>query len=165
MGVFSLGWTGKAVASALGVVPVFLAIPFFAKNFQVRPEAFMPWYFLGAALGVGSWICLDGRAADLFRGREIVLPIVAIGLTFGAVTNYTLFQSIGFAPNPGLPPVIFGSASIVLFVLSAVLANQLPQFFNPVRTDLDRILGILLVLAGLFLVAGGWPTVRALFGK
>ena len=140
-------------------------IPFFAKNFQVKPQVFTTWYFGGVSFGVAAWISFSGRAGDLLPGGGVILAIFSIGLTVGAVANTLLFQAIDLAPNPGLPAVIYSASSIVVFTLSAAFAARLPKFFNPVQTDADRFLGILLVLGGLFLIAGGWSTVRALFGK
>lgn len=41
------------------------------------------------------------------------------------------------------------------FVLSAGLATTYPALFKPVNTEFARVAGILLVLAGLYLLAGG----------
>jgi hypothetical protein len=84
-----------------------------------------------------------------------LLAIIAIGVVFGTFANGSLFQAIGIAPNPGLPPVIYASASMVVFFLSALLASTAPSLFKPVSLELGRLAGILLVLGGLYLLAGG----------
>lgn len=81
--------------------------------------------------------------------------ILAIGMLFGAYANGSLFQSVSLAPNPGLPPVIYSTSSVFVFLLAAMLASVAPRLFDPVSIDLSRALGLLLVLAGLYLVAGG----------
>jgi hypothetical protein len=55
---------------------------------------------------------------------------------------------------------MYAGASVIVFFASAALADRLPRFFDRVNTDLDRFLGILLVLAGVFLLAGGWPLLK-----
>ncbi len=64
MGLISLGWFWKAVGAALFIAPAFLTIPFFAKNFQVKPEVFTTWYFGGVSFGVAAWISFSGRATS-----------------------------------------------------------------------------------------------------
>ncbi len=69
---------------------------------------------------------------------------------------------MSLAPNPALPPVIYATSSLLVFLLSALLASTLPALFNPVSTELSRIAALLLVLMWLYLVAGGtMPGVRA----
>ena len=156
-------WLWLSVFATICVVPTFLSIPYFARNFRVKPETFMAWYFAGASVGVGAWLCLAGRGSELFADRWGVLGgITAIGLTFGTLANSSLFRAVALAPNPGMPPVIYSAASVVVFLASAALARHLPGYFNQVSTDPDRLLGILLAIAGLFLTAGGWPLLKAL---
>ena len=77
------------------------------------------------------------------------------------VANGSLFQAVSLAPNPALPPVIYATSSVLVFLLSALLASTLPALFNPVSTELSRIAALLLVLMWLYLVAGGtMPGVR-----
>ena len=162
MSTFSTAWLWLSVLATLCILPAFLAIPYFLKNYQVKPDVFMTWYFAGVSVGVALWIWFSGRGADLFpeKALNVIAAMLVIGLTFGAVANSSLFKSIALAPNPGLPPVIYSASSVVVFVASALLASHLPRYFNPVNTDIDRFVGILFVIGGLFLVAGGWPLVR-----
>jgi threonine/homoserine/homoserine lactone efflux protein len=55
---------------------------------------------------------------------------------------------------------MYSGASVIVFLASAALADRLPRFFDRVNTDFDRFLGILLVIAGVFLIAGGWPLLK-----
>ena len=162
MGSGSTGWIWFAAFATVSVTRVFISIPFFAKNFQVTPETFTAWYFASVSVGIGLWLWLDGRAADLHPGGlRAAAGIVLVGLSFGAAANGLLFRAVSLAPNPGLPPVVYSGASVIVFLASAALADRLPRFFAQVNTDLDRFLGILLVLAGAFLIAGGWPLLKA----
>ena len=105
----------------------------------------LPIFYLSAAKG------LQAVAPPL----AVALGILAIGMVFGAFANGSLFQAVTLAPNPGLPPVVYATSSMFVFLLSALLANALPALFNPVSTELSRLAGLLLVLAGLYLLAGG----------
>jgi hypothetical protein len=64
-----------------------------------------------------------------------------------------------------MPPVIYSGASVIVFLGAAALADRLPRFFTHVNTDLDRFLGILLVITGVFLTAGGWSLLREAVGR
>ncbi len=159
-------WLWCSAVATVSVAPVLLAIPFFARHFHVKPEAFTLWYFASVAGGIALWLALAGRAADLSPGGAgAALGIVLVGVTFGAAANGFLFQAIALAPNPGLPSVMYAGASVIVFFASAALAHRLPMFFGRVNTDLDRFVGIVLVLAGMFLIAGGWPLLRGTAGR
>ena len=148
-------WIIKAIAATASVVPVFIAIPFFRKNYGVDALVFMSWYFGAAAVSVAIYLAASGRGGELVPRAPVTIAIVIIGLTLGALANGQLFQAVIAAPNPGLPPVVYATASVFVFLLSALFAAALPQFFAPVSAGPMHLVGIVLVLAGLFLLAGG----------
>lgn len=148
-------WFMKSVVATLSVTPTFIAIPLFKHRFGVDPLIFMVWYFLGASAGIMVYCTAAGRAAELLPPILPLATIVAIGLVCGAAANGSLFQAVGLAPNPGLPPVIYATSSMIVFALSILLATTLPGLFKPVSFDLGRLAGIVLVLFGLYLLAGG----------
>ena len=155
-------WFTKSVLATLAIVPAFIAIPFFRKNFGVDPLVFLIWYFGGTALSIATYLSLDRGLQAIAPELPALIGILAIGMIFGALANGSLFQAVNLAPNPGLPPVIYATSSVFVFVLAALLASALPALFSPVTTDLSRVAGLLLVLAGLYLVAGGtMPGFRA----
>jgi len=161
MGTGGPGWLWFSAVATVSVAPVLISIPFFAKHFQVKPEAFTTWYFASVSIGVALWLWVAGRAADLLPGGPgSALGIVLVGLSFGAAANGFLVRAVSVAPNPGLPSVMYSGASVIVFLASAALADRLPRFFDQVNTDLDRFLGILLVIGGVFLIAGGWPLLK-----
>jgi len=161
MGTGSTGWLWFSALATVWITPVFVSIPYFGRHFQVKPDVFTAWYFASVGVGVAVWLCVSGHAADLLPGRPaVVLGIVLVGLVFGTVANSCLFRAVSLAPNPGLPPVIYSGASVIVFWGSALLANYLPRLFAQVNTDIDRFLGILLIIAGVFLTAGGWPLLK-----
>ena len=64
--------------------------------------------------------------------------ILLIGIFFGAFANGSLFHAMGLAPNPGLPPVIYATASLVVFGLSAALATSVPLFVKHTKNRACR---------------------------
>jgi hypothetical protein len=148
-------WFSKSIIATFFVVPAFIAIPFFKTRFGVDPMVFLIWYFIGTALSISLYFIFVGKGAALVPSTNLVLAFIAIGLAFGSVANGSLFQAVGLAPNPGIPPVIYATSSIVVFFLSLFLAARFPAAFKPVSADISRLAGIFLVLFGLYLLAGG----------
>jgi len=148
-------WFSKSIIATFFVVPAFIAIPFFNTRFNVDPLVFLVWYFIGTALSISIYFVVIGKASVLLPSPNLVLAFVAIGLAFGSIANGSLFQAVSIAPNPGIPPVIYATSSIVVFFLSLFLASKFPAAFKPVSADISRLAGIFLVLFGLYLLAGG----------
>lgn len=154
-------WFVKSLVATVCIVPSFLAIPFFKTKFGIDPLVFLVWYFSGTAASIAVVWLLSGRAAELAPALPQLSAIIAIGVAFGALANGLLFQAIGLAPNPGLPPVVYATSSMIVFVLSVALASSFPELFRPATAELSRIAGIVLVLAGLYLLAGGKFTMES----
>lgn len=155
-------WFTKSLLATLAIVPSFIAIPFFRRHFGVDPLVFVLWYFGGTALSIALFLSVGRGLQAIAPPLPALVGILAIGMIFGAFANGSLFQAVSLAPNPGLPPVIYATSSVLVFLLSALLANALPALFNPVSTELSRVAGLLLVLGGLYLLAGGTvPGLRA----
>jgi hypothetical protein len=148
-------WFAKSILATVSIVPAFIAIPFFKYKFGVDPLIFLVWYFGATAVSIAVFWSLGAGTDELVPATPVVLTIIAIGVVFGTLANGSLFQAVGIAPNPGLPPIIYASSSMIVFFLSALLASALPSLFKPVSVELSRVAGILLVLAGLYLLAGG----------
>lgn len=148
-------WFGKSVLATFCVVPAFIAIPFFKGRYGVDPMVFLIWYFIGTSLSISVYFVVVGKAAVLVPSLGLVTTFIAIGVVFGSVANGSLFQAVGLAPNPGIPPVIYATSSIVVFFLSLFLASRFPAAFTQVTADASRLIGIFLVLFGLYLLSGG----------
>jgi len=148
-------WFVKSLIATVAIVPAFLAIPFFKDRCGVDPLVYLFWYFMATAISIAVYWAASGRASTLVPPAGVLMAIILIGVVFGAFANGSLFQAMGLAPNPGLPPVIYATASLAVFGLSAALANLFPLFFKPVETDLSRLAGVVLVIFGLYLLAGG----------
>jgi hypothetical protein len=148
-------WLAKSILATVCVVPAFIAIPLLKFRYGIDPLVFLVWYFGATALSIAVFWGFSGRAAELVPPVPLLIVIVLIGTVFGALANGALFQAIGLAPNPGLPPVIYATSSMIVFVLAAALSGSFPALFKPVSMELSRIVGIVLILGGLYLLAGG----------
>ena len=148
-------WFSKSFLATLCIVRSFIAIPFMKFRYGVDPLVFLSWYFGATAISIAVYLSLSGRGAEIMPPMPVLAVILLIGAVFGALANGALFQAIGLAPNPGLPPVMYATSSMLVFFLSVALASSFPALFKPVVADPGRVIGIVLVLAGLFLLAGG----------
>ncbi|MAI50098.1 MAG: hypothetical protein CMM16_06030 [Rhodospirillaceae bacterium] len=148
-------WFSKSILATFCIVPSFIAIPFMKFRFGIDPLLFLAWYFGATAISIMAYLALSGRSGEILPPASILAVILLIGATFGALANGSLFQAIGLAPNPGLPPAIYATSSMLVFFLSVALAGTCPTLFKPVIADFGRIAGIGLILAGLYLLAGG----------
>ena len=148
-------WFAKSLLATVSIVPSFIAIPFFKFRYGVDPLIFLTWYFGATSLSIALYIWISGRAGELVPEGPVLISILVIGAVFGALANGSLFQAIGLAPNPGLPPVMYATSSMLVFFLSIALAGSFPALFKPVVADLERVAGIGLILFGLYLLAGG----------
>ena len=148
-------WFAKSILATICIVPSFIAIPFIKFRYGVDPLVFLAWYFAATAVSIVLYLLLSGRGGEIVPPAPVLIAILLIGAIFGALANGALFQAIGLAPNPGLPPVMYATSSMIVFFLSVALASSFPALFKPVVADLDRVAGIVLILTGLFLLAGG----------
>lgn len=146
------GWFPRALISLFLVVPSWMSVPFFHKNLGIRPEVFVLWYFSALAFGVGIW--LRSQGSGLWPSTIGCISIILIGLVFGASAHIFLFSAVLKAPNPGVVVAISGAASAVVFVLSLVLGNFFPKYFNAVSFNYAQLMGVLLVISGVFIL--GW---------
>ena len=143
-------WFYKALISLFLVVPGWMASSFCHKNFGVKPEVFVVWYFLAVASGITVWLRIQG--INIWPSTAGCLMIILIGLTFGPVAHILLFRAVVEAPNPGMVVAISGAASAVVFGLSLALGNFFPKYFDIAAFRYNHILGILLVISGVFLL-------------
>lgn len=144
-------WLGQSMIAMLCLIPAWLAIGFFDKHYQVRPDVFLIWYLLGIAITSALFggtplpaIVSAGRAA---------WAILLIGLTIGAAANILLFRAVAAAPNPGLPVAIANAASVGVFLVAALLAKSAPASFPAVKADGWSFLGVVLTVIGAAIIA------------
>ena len=147
-----MNWFAKSVLAMLFFIPAVMAVPFFLKNFQIRPELTMLWWIVGAAIGIYSWLLFSGKhtfgipqPAELF--------IVVLGIVFSAAANILLAQAVSTAPNPGIPIAVVGVNSLVVYLIANPLARVLPRNFTAVEYDPVTIVGIGLIVTGLGIIA------------
>ncbi|MBI2039398.1 MAG: hypothetical protein HYT22_03960 [Candidatus Niyogibacteria bacterium] len=144
-------WLWQSVISMLCLIVPWLSIGFFDRNFQVRPDVFLIWYFLGVA--ATSMFFGGAPFTAIAPSWKLVGGMLFVGLTFGAIANLLIFRAVAVAPNPGLPLAIVNVSSVAVFVISALLARWIPDHFSPVKTDLWSATGVLLTIIGASLIA------------
>lgn len=149
-----LGWFGRsAIAAALFIVP-FLSVNFFVRNFHLRPEIILVWYFVGLALGTLSLLFSFKMVSWQELSPTIPLLTVAFfGFIFGSLPNILLYQAIPAAPNPGLPMAIINVATVITFLAAIGLAKVLPQWFEAAKFDWVHLGGIILTALGVALLS------------
>ncbi|MBI2552084.1 hypothetical protein HYW17_02175 [Candidatus Uhrbacteria bacterium] len=139
------------MVAMLCLVPAWLAIGFFDRNYQIKPDVFLIWYFLGIA--ITSVLFGGSSLSTIVPSGKLVLAILLIGLTIGAIANILLFRAVAGAPNPGLPVAIANVASVGVFLVAALLSRWAPNYFNSVKTDGWSFLGVVLAIIGASLIA------------
>lgn len=150
MNTSGLGWVWMSLIAMVMIIPSWLGPSFFEKNFHVRPEVFMIWYFVGVVLGSSSFLT--------FRGISVIpsfpawILILGIGFTLGTIVNILLFAAIPIAPNPSLPPAIVNVSSVGVFIAAFLLWRLLPAYFSKVQFDIYHLLGMLVTIVGLYVM-------------
>src|SRR4051812_14969498 len=126
-----MSWLCQSLVAVLCLIPVWLAIGFFEKNFQIKPQVFVIWYFLGVV--ITSALCGGGTLSSLMPSFKSVGGVLLVGLTLGAIASILLFRAIGSAPNPGLPVAMSNVASVGVFLVAALLSRWAPSYFSSVK--------------------------------
>jgi len=149
--ILSLGWAGRAILGTLLIVPSWISIGFFEKNFRVPPEVFLLWYFAGMIPFVGLYLLSQGTPI-IPTPLPVFVGIVMMGFFFAGPANILLFSAVGTAPNPGLAVAISSTASMLVTLLSIFFAYVVPKYFRSIEITSDHILGVLLTLMGIYLM-------------
>lgn len=147
----SSNWITQSFLSVAFLIPAWLAIGFFGRNYQVRPEVFLVWYFAGVVLA--TVFCGIPAGQTLIPSWQIVIAMACVGVFVGGVANIALFRAMAQVPNSGLPLAISNLASVGVFLASIVLGHLLPQWFERAKADPIAFLGVLLTALGVSLIA------------
>lgn len=143
-------WVWQSVVSMLILSPIWVAIVFFDKNYQIKPNVFLIWYFIGS---IAYTAFLEGFSVkSLMPSLGIIFILLVTGLV-GGMANTLLFNAVASAPNPGLPVAIGNGASVGSFVLVVLLSRWVPNYFSESKVDIWAFVGILLTVAGVALIA------------
>jgi len=143
-----MGWFSQTVLASVLLIPCWLAIGFFAKNFGVLPTAFLGWFFVGV---LGTTIAHAGTSLMLPWG--IVASIVAIGAFFGGPANILLFQAIESARIAALPLALGNVNHFGTYACAIILAAMLPTYFPPATFSWTAVAGIACMGVGATLIA------------
>ena len=144
-------WLLQSFLAAALLVPVWLGIGFFDKNFQMKPEVFLVWYFLGVALASACFSVSSLK--ELAPSSPMIFVLFCFGVVAGGIANIAIFRAVVSAPNPGLPVAIANTASVGVFLLAALLSRFFPNYFSPVKVDITALMGIFLTVLGISLIA------------
>ena len=148
--MLSQNWLLQSLIALLGLIPAYLAIGFFDRNYNVKPDVFLFWYFL--AVAGSSALFGNTQLSALVPSGKVVVAVVLVGLSFGAVANIFQMRAIACAPNPGLAVAIStGGASVGVFLASGILSRLFPSQFSG-KMDWYSFLGVILTFAGLLLI-------------
>ena len=143
-------WVIQSLAAMLILSPIWVAIGFFDKNFQVKPDVFLIWYFLGV---VATTLFLGESHAKSFMLPWKVLSLLLFVGFLGGVANILLFLAVAGAPNPGLPVAIGNGVSIGSFLLVLLFSRWAPSYFNEAKFDAISFLGVVLTVVGIAIIA------------
>lgn len=145
-----MDWYLKSIVAMLLMTPFMILANAFGRMGN-KPEAMMLYWFVATFIGIGFWMVHTGQVKDLVPNKQLVL-LFLIGIACGAVSNILLIKAIVEASNPGLPVAIVGTNSLVIFLVTPLLALFVPKYFQHVRFDWISLFGILLVVGGIFLI-------------
>ncbi len=152
-----MNWFTQSILATALLAPCWLAIGFFERNFGIKPNIFVVWYFVGISLSVATYIAMsDNQAsAKLFPSFGVVLAIILVGATIGAAANVLLFTAVAHAPNPSFPSVIAnGGGGALVFLLAIVLGTYVPKYFAKSEVNwINALAGIAFIVAGIFFLA------------
>lgn len=147
-------WLTQAIIAMLLLIPAWLLIGFFDRNYHVRADVFLIWYFLGVVFtSVLSVVSTGSSPSMIVPSWRLVGAILVIGLTIGGIANVLLFRAVVGASNPGLPVVIANMAGVGVFFAAAVLSRWAPSYFSSVKIDAWSFLGVALAISGVVLIA------------
>ena len=143
-------WLSQSLISSILLIPGWLAIGFLDRNYQIKPDVFLIWYFPCIVT-----FCILFRQAPLktmIPSFGIICIILLIGF-IGGVANKLIFRAVAIAPNPGLPLIFLNLTNIGVYLVAAPLSRWLPDYFNTVKIDVWTFFGVMLVTIGASIIA------------
>lgn len=94
-----------------------------------------------------------GTVVETMAFSRYAAGAMCFGLIFNALANSLLFHAYSLAPNPAFPEAIVNSKGAAIFLVAILLARFLPSYFDAEAFNWKSLLGILLVTAGVILIA------------
>lgn len=118
-------------------------------HYDVRPEAFVVWYFLAMALSMPLSMVPTGIASwKDFAPTGLVWVAVLLGVTFGNLSNILFAQALVEAPHPSYPMAIGNLGPVIVAFTTLALAQFFPHFFSNPRIDAINLIAILMAVGG-----------------
>ena len=143
-------WFVQSAAAMVIFVPIWLAIGFTKRNYDVGPDVFAAWYFLGNACMA---LMIAPRVYEVLVPSAKVVGLLLIAGLIGGIANTLVYRAVAGAPNPGLPVAIASSASVCVYLLAVWCSRRWPAYFDQGELDLKKFIGVMLVVIGVSLVA------------
>ncbi|MDZ7611557.1 MAG: hypothetical protein U5L10_02235 [Candidatus Moranbacteria bacterium] len=145
-----MDWFVKSIVAMFLMAPFFILTNAFGR-LGYRPETMMFYWLLAVAIGIAAWMAYNGEARALLPDK-CMSTIFILGLVCGAVANILLIQAIVESFNPGLPVAIVGANSLVVFLVTPILAIIIPQYFQHVGFNWTAFIGIVMTVTGIGLI-------------
>ena len=143
-------WLVQASIAAVCLVPTWLAVGFFKRNYAVQADVFVVWYFAGVIAATA--IVSASNGSPLLPRVSVVAGMIFVGLTLGSVSNILAFRSVASAPNPGMALAIIQTANVGVLFAAVYLGRAVPSYFDAEKIDWVSILGTVLVTVGVMLI-------------
>ena len=150
-----LNWLIKSLIAMLCYTPFFIILGAAKKNYNINPEFAFLLYLFAVCIGLFVYSCINSVFKNLQLDLKTIIVVVIlflVGLTTGTMANILYSQAILEAPNPGLPPAITNSFVVIIFIGSVLLFKLFPNFFPEVHFGTTKLIGIIVVIAGLTLM-------------
>ena|SRR3989344_1105108 len=144
------GWLIQSFLSLAIAIPAWLILGFFDRNLGISSNVFAIWYFLGMSISAGLVVATGSK--PLVPSWPMVLVIVVIGIFIGGGANLLLFKAVTTAQNPGIPIAISNTTSIGVILITMLLYQWLPQYFQQVKFDFRDFIGVVLTIVGLTII-------------
>ncbi len=146
-------WKLQSVAAMLLLVPAWLSLSLFERIYGVRGDVTAVWYFLGVVVTGFAYHLANGAGVEtLYPSTGIVLMMLLVGVVFGSAANMLAFRATSIAPNAGVPVAIVNMSAVFVFLGALALAKYWPQYFAQNSFDLRQFAGLVLTVAGGFLM-------------
>jgi len=135
--------------------PFFICLGAAKKNYNINPELAFLLYLFAVSIGLFIYSYSNSVFKNLHLDSKTIIAMLVLflaGLIMGTMANVFMAQATVEAPNPGLPPAIVNSFSIIVFLGSFLAFKLFPGFFPEANFTITKIIGIAVAIAGLTLM-------------
>jgi hypothetical protein len=151
----NVGWFWKSIWVALIFSPCLLTIGVIKKNYNLPAETTMALYLIGTGIGMIVWMHKQTGTINFAHQEQIWsgVIILLVGFLLGALGNILFAQVLSDnTVNAGLPVAVANSSAAIVFILAVSLYYLFPNFFCEAKFSWNALIGIVIVLFGLFVM-------------